>query len=67
MASPELKQPNAEKSCAVKRSALPFHCPAPDSSLWDSHPRVWVPLEDSADGTARCPYCGCLYHLVDDE
>ena len=66
MSEAELKQPNASTSHAVKRSELPLHCPTPDSSLWNSHPRVYVPLEDSDDGKAKCPYCGTDFHLVDD-
>ena len=61
MTEAELKQPNASTSHAVKRSDLPLHCPTPDSSLWNSHPRVYVPLEDSADGKwqrVRLPWSG---------
>ncbi|MEM7206535.1 MAG: zinc-finger domain-containing protein [Pseudomonadota bacterium] len=65
MSQPEPKQPNSANSVAVSRSDLPLHCPTPDSSLWNSHPRVYVPLEDSEDGTAKCPYCGTEYYLVD--
>ena len=66
MSDAKLNQPNANRSQAVKRSELPLHCPTPDSSLWNSHPRVYVPLDDSDDGTAKCPYCGTDFHLVDD-
>ncbi len=61
-----LNRPNASNSQAVKRSELPLHCPPPGSSLWDSHPQVYVPLLDSVDGTAKCPYCGTDFHLVED-
>jgi len=33
--------------------------------LWDSHPRVYLPLEE--DGAARCPYCSALYILTGSE
>jgi uncharacterized Zn-finger protein len=29
--------------------------------LWNSHPRVFLPISD--DGEALCPYCGTRYVL----
>jgi len=49
----------------VTRDSLPMHCPLPDAPLWDSHPRVYIPLEDSPEAT--CPYCGTVFRLVDDK
>jgi uncharacterized Zn-finger protein len=46
----------------VNASDLPLHCPGPKSSLWDAHPRVFLPVESK--GEARCPYCGTLYRLT---
>ncbi|MEM7082272.1 MAG: zinc-finger domain-containing protein [Pseudomonadota bacterium] len=40
---------------------LPLHCPLPGTSLWNSHPRVYLPIEKT--GTAKCPYCGAVYTL----
>jgi uncharacterized Zn-finger protein len=40
---------------------LPLSCPMPDMSLWNSHPRVYLPIE--ATGSAKCPYCGAEYTL----
>lgn len=45
----------------VTAADLPLHCPMPGQSLWDSHPRVFLPIE--AKGEALCPYCGTLYKL----
>lgn len=61
-ASPLL--PNAEKRYEVHRADLPLSCPTPAMSLWDSHPRVYLAIEDRGD-SARCPYCSALYVLVD--
>ncbi len=47
----------------VRRAELPLHCPRPGDSLWDAHPRVYLPIE--ATGTAQCPYCGAEYRLID--
>ena len=55
--------PNAESSYTVSRKDLPLHCPLPEMSLWNSHPRVYLPIEDS--GKAKCPYCGTEYSLKD--
>lgn len=48
---------------SVTRNELPLHCPTPDMTLWNSHPRVFLPIEEH--GEARCPYCGTRYVLKD--
>lgn len=55
---------NAEKVYKVRRSDLPLHCPLPDSYLWNSHPKVFLPIENT--GKAKCPYCSATYELQDD-
>ena len=40
---------------------LPLHCPLPSQKLWNTHPRVYLPIEMT--GEARCPYCSTLYRL----
>jgi uncharacterized Zn-finger protein len=42
---------------------LPLHCPTRDMSLWNTHPRVYLPIEKH--GEALCPYCGTTYRLKD--
>ncbi len=59
----DLDTPNDTMLYEVSHDILPIHCPMPGSSLWNSHPRVYIPVEET--GTAKCPYCGCEYHLVD--
>jgi uncharacterized Zn-finger protein len=54
--------PNAKGAIEVKAEDLPIHCPLPTSSLWNSHPRVYIPVEENG-GEARCPYCGTLFKL----
>lgn len=58
-----LVQPNAENLYKVKRADLPLSCPMPGMSLWNSHPKVYLPVE--ATGRAKCPYCGADYVLED--
>ena len=45
----------------VTEKDLPLHCPLPQTTLWDAHPRVFLPIEEK--GEALCPYCGTLYVL----
>ena len=52
---------NAQNRYEVTRADLPVHCPMPGMSLWNSHPRVFLPVEEN--GEARCPYCGAVYVL----
>jgi len=56
-----LIEPNAQNHYDVTGKDLPLHCPMDGMSLWNSHPRVFLPIEKS--GTAKCPYCGAEYHL----
>lgn len=57
--------PNQEKVIKVTRAQLPVHCPMEGASLWDSHPRVYIPVEENG-GRAQCIYCGAVYELVED-
>ena len=54
---------NAENRYAVTRADLPLSCPMPAMALWNSHPKVYLPIE--ASGSAKCPYCGAVYTLAD--
>jgi uncharacterized Zn-finger protein len=56
-------QANAENRYSVSRADLPLSCPMPAMALWNSHPRVYLPVE--ATGSAKCPYCGAVYYLVE--
>ncbi len=58
----ELIQPNAENHYEVSEQDLPLSCPMPGMFLWNSHPKVYLPIE--ATGQAKCPYCGASYSLV---
>jgi uncharacterized Zn-finger protein len=63
MVEADTKTPNAQSRYEVTRADLPLHCPMPNTTLWDSHPRVFLPIETT--GQAKCPYCGADYVLVD--
>lgn len=54
--------PNARDRYEVTKADLPLSCPMPSMSLWNSHPRVYLPIE--ATGFAKCPYCSAEYVLI---
>jgi uncharacterized Zn-finger protein len=54
-------QANASRIYEVEESDLPLSCPMPQMSLWNSHPRVYLPIEET--GSAKCPYCGAEFTL----
>jgi uncharacterized Zn-finger protein len=53
--------PNAQSRYEVTAADLPLSCPMPAMSLWNSHPRVYLPIE--ATGFAKCPYCSAEFFL----
>ncbi len=63
---------NAQVNCCTERERritaadLPLHCPTDDMTLWNGHPRVFLPIEDSG-GEILCPYCGTKYILVSSQ
>jgi len=58
-----VSEPNAESRYEVTRADLPLSCPMPGMAVWNSHPKVYLPIEDT--GTAKCPYCGAEFRLID--
>ena len=55
---------NAQRRYEVRRAELPLSCPTAGMELWNSHPRVYLPIE-KLGGEAQCPYCGAHFQLVD--
>jgi uncharacterized Zn-finger protein len=58
---PAARESNKLKQVEITAADMPLHCPLPSQALWNSHPRVFLPI--AADGKALCPYCGTLYVL----
>jgi uncharacterized Zn-finger protein len=58
-----LEYANTQQNVELSRSELPLSCPTPGQKLWNAHPRVYLPIEES--GQAKCPYCGTEYTLTD--
>lgn len=50
-----------QKAIQVTASDLPLCCPQPDKTLWNAHPRVYLPVEEA--GRVVCPYCSTEYIL----
>lgn len=55
--------PCAERRYEITQADLPLSCPPREMRVWDAHPRVYLPIEET--GKFTCPYCGALYVLKD--
>jgi len=55
---------NALQRYEVGAADLPLSCPLPSMALWNSHPRVYLPIVQEG-GESSCPYCGALFVLRD--
>jgi uncharacterized Zn-finger protein len=64
-----LIQPNASHRYQVSERDLPLSCPMPGMHLWNSHPRVYLPINKKSGektGEVKCPYCSAVYELVSE-
>ena len=57
----DLIQANAKHQYEVTAADLPLSCPMEGMHLWNSHPRVYLAIEQT--GWAKCAYCGAEYTL----
>ncbi len=63
-----MEQANKQTACSaavieVSSDKLPLSCPTDEMTLWNGHPKVYLPIEES--GQEICPYCGTKFILVD--
>jgi len=56
---------NSQHRYQVWQRDLPLSCPMPGMYLWNSHPKVFLPIEDTGD--VKCPYCGAQFSLSREE
>lgn len=49
------------KKIVVTEKDLPLSCPMDDMVLWNAHPKVYLPIEESNEEV--CPYCGTQFVL----
>lgn len=54
---------NTRRQYEITRRDLPLCCPMPDMVVWNSHPRVYMPIEKT--GHEVCPYCEAEFFLKD--
>jgi len=54
--------PNDKRYYEVTEADLPLRCPLPNTSLWNSHPRVFLTVKET--GKAKCPYCGAEFVFI---
>jgi len=59
-----LKVANEEQVYHITSADLPLCCPMPNMRIWDSHPRIYLPIEKI--GYIACPYCGAQYFLKEE-
>lgn len=59
----DLSVPNAENRYEITVDDLPLSCPTPEMYLWNSHPRVYIPMHKTGEG--KCPYCGATFFIRD--
>ena len=52
---------SSETVFKINSDQLPLHCPLPEMSLWNQHPKVYIPIEETGNG--KCPYCGTEFIL----
>lgn len=61
MIQTEKIEASTRKEYFVSNADLPLSCPTESMKLWNAHPRVYLPIEET--GQAVCPYCGAKFIL----
>ena len=56
-----LQEASTKKQYEITKADLPLSCPTKGMTLWNSHPRVYLPIEETE--RAVCPYCGSEFIL----
>lgn len=63
MSDKKLEPSCNNKSYVITKQQLPLSCPTDDMVLWNAHPKVYLPIEET--GSEVCPYCGSHFILKD--
>lgn len=61
MSNNELETPCSKRHYEITESDLPLSCPTASMRLWDAHPKIYLPIEET--GHELCPYCGTEFTL----
>ena len=56
---------NAQQRYEVHRADLPLSCPLPSMALWNSHPRVYLPIVEDGGREASARTAAPYFVLVD--
>lgn len=56
-----LKRSETKHFYEITSQNLPLSCPLKNRSLWDYHPKVYLPIAKT--GHVTCPYCRTEYFL----
>lgn len=64
MSAQKEQQACAKKKYTVHHKDLPLSCPTDEMTLWNAHPKVYLPIEKT--GKETCPYCGSHFVLAND-
>lgn len=64
MSTKKKQSESSQKIHVVHRRDLPLSCPTAAMDLMSTHPKVYLPIEQS--GIEVCPYCGSRFVLQDD-
>lgn len=59
-----LAQACEKRRYEVTQDDLPLSCPMPSQGVWNAHPRVYLPIQET--GRALCPYCSAEFVLKND-
>lgn len=57
------EQACAQEEVEITHKDLPLSCPERSKRIWDAHPRIYMPIEET--GKSKCPYCGTVFVLKD--
>lgn len=53
-----------KKQYNISSADLPLSCPMKGMEVWDAHPKVYLPIEET--GEAECPYCSAQFTLINE-
>ena len=57
------KKASIAKHYLVNKKDLPLSCPTSSMESWNTHPKVYLPIEET--GESICPYCSARYIMND--
>ena len=60
MQKTESKAACTHRQETITHKDLPLSCPHEGQTLWNAHPKVYLPMDK---GEAICPYCGTHFFL----